>query len=111
MSKILADFDSPPPAHLIPLGWSRDDVCNRDGAKIAADYWEDIGALEAAKWLRDWADLAPDEHERHRRRGPKNVIGWGRNTKFAKTQRARSERAACRQNPDIGHGYGLNGIY
>ena len=111
MREILANFDSPPPLYLLPPGWAPEDISNREGAIIAADYWEEYGASNAATWLRDWAKLAPDDHERFRRKAPKSICGWGRNAKFAKTRRARAERAACRKNPDVGHGYGLKGIY
>lgn len=103
-------YDSPPQEALCPPGWIYADINSREGARIAADYWEEAGNLEAARWLRDWAELSPDVHEQFRRRKPRSVCGWGTNTKWAKTRRSRIERQACRQNPDIGHGYGLRGI-
>ena len=111
-SKIrLGNYDSPPHKSLLPPGWITKDINDRDGARIAADYWEEAGEPAAAHWLREWAELSPDSHERFTRKGPSSIGGWGRNKNWAKTRRARIERAACRLNPDVEHGYGLRGCW
>ena len=111
MGQIVANFDAPPSRIFCPPGWSVDDLDCRDGAKIAADYWEETGFIEKAIWLRDWAALAPDDHERFRRKSVGAVDGWGRNRKWAKSRRSRIERAACKRNPDVVHGYGVRGLW
>jgi len=108
--KVNAPFDRPPPLLLCPPGWVAVDLDCRQGAMIAADYWEQLGSQDYAEWLREWAELSPDKEEARERRNTDCVYGWGRSRGFGKTQRSRRERRVARGQPGIQPGYVTGGL-
>lgn len=112
MGKVNFSFDQPLPRQFCPADWNYCDFATREGAMIAADYWEERGDEDIAHWLRLWADVAPDEFESAPPRRAVSAIGaFGNHVKWAKRLRARKERMAARLNPQVEDAYGHRGIW
>ena len=111
-ASVSASFDALPPRAFCPPAWDFHDFATREGALVAADFWEELGHAEIADWLRLWSELSPDDLERvPRGRSANAPSGSGRNAKFAKRLRSRRERMSARQNPLVEDAYGHRGIW
>jgi hypothetical protein len=111
-AKLQLSYDAPLPKQFCPRDWNYSEFATREGAVIAADYWEDLGYEEISQWLRLWSELAPDDLENVPRGTSISAPGGsGRNAKFAKRLRSRRERMAARQNPMVENAYGHRGIW